>query len=160
MPNSREGYRADLEALRGLAILLVVAYHAGVPALAGGFVGVDVFFVLSGYFTTRLLAREYGTTGTVDLPAFWGRRALRLLPALAVVVAVTLLAVWTLWAPIDRADVAGTTQAVVTGRANNAFAREAVNYFGGFSSPFLHTWSLAVELQVALFAPAIFLVLV
>src|SRR4051812_28419413 len=110
MPTSRPGYRADLEALRGLAILLVVAYHAGVPVLAGGFVGVDVFFVLSGYFMARLLVQEYGATGSIDLPAFYGRRAMRLLPALLVVVAATLAAVWTLFAPIDRAGVAETAR--------------------------------------------------
>src|SRR5688500_19092662 len=103
MPSSRPGHRADLEALRGLAILLVVAYHSGVPALAGGFVGVDVFFVLSGYFTTRILVQEYGTTGSVDLPAFWRGRAMRVLPELLVVVIATMVAVWTLWAPFDRA---------------------------------------------------------
>ena len=157
MPTSRPGHRSDLEALRGLAILLVVAYHAGVPALAGGFIGVDVFFVLSGYFTTRILVQEYGTTGSVDLWAFWSRRALRLLPVLLVVVAATLLAVWTIWAPIDRAGIAETSRSVVTGRANIAFARDAVNYFGGASSPFLHAWSLAVELQVALFGPLLFI---
>ena len=150
MPTSRPGYRTDLEALRGLAILLVVAYHAGVPALAGGFVGVDVFFVLSGYFTARFLVQEYGTTGSVGLLAFWGRRALRLLPVLLVVVTATLVAVWTVWAPIDRAEPAETARAVLLGLANNAFAREAVNYFGGASSPFLHAWSLAVDLQTML----------
>ena len=159
MTPSRPGYRTDLEALRGLAILLVVAYHAGVPFLAGGFVGVDVFFVLSGYFTARILVQEYGTMGSVDLLAFWRRRALRLLPALLVVVAATLVAVWTLWAPIDRAEIASTARAVVSGTANNAFAREAVNYFGRADSPFLHTWSLGVEMQVALFGPLIFLAL-
>ena len=159
MPTPRAGYRSDLEALRGIAILLVVAYHAGVPALAGGFVGVDVFFVLSGYFMTRILVQEYGTTGSVDLLAFYRKRALRLLPALLVVVAATLLLAWTLWAPIDRADVAGTAGAVLLGNANNAFAREAVNYFGGARSPFLHMWSLGVELQVSLFGPLLFLAL-
>src|SRR5688572_27837705 len=159
MPTSRPGYRTDLEALRGLAILLVVAYHAGVPALAGGFVGVDVFFVLSGYFTARLLVQEYGTTGSVDLLSFWGRRALRLLPALLVVVAATMAAVWTVWAPIDRAEVAETARAVLSGQANNAFARDAVNYFAGASSPFLHAWSLAVEMQVTLLGPALFVAL-
>ena len=159
MSASRPGHRADLEALRGLAILLVVAYHAGVSVLAGGFVGVDVFFVLSGYFTTRVLVQEYGTTGSVNLLAFWRHRVLRLLPALLVVVAATLALVWMVWAPIDRADVAATARAVLSGRANNAFAREAVNYFGGASSPFLHAWSLGVELQVALFGPLLFVAL-
>ena len=156
MAASRPGHRADLEALRGLAILLVVAYHAGVPLLAGGFVGVDVFFVLSGYFTARVLVQEYGTTGSVDLLAFWRHRVLRLLPALLVVVAATLGVVWVLWAPIDRAALADSARAVLTGTANDAFAREAVNYFGGASSPFLHAWSLGVELQVALFGPLLF----
>ena len=156
---SRPGYRADLEALRGLAILLVVAYHAGVPVLAGGFVGVDVFFALSGYFTTRALVQEYGATGSVDLPAFYAKRARRLLPALLVMVAATLAAVWTLWAPIDRAAVAQTARSVLLGIPNNTFAREAVNYFAGASSPFLHTWTLGVELQVALFGPPLFLAL-
>ena len=159
MPPTRPDHRADLEALRGLAILLVVAYHAGVPALAGGFVGVDVFFVLSGYFMARLLVKEYGTTGSVDLPAFWGRRMRRLLPVLLLVVVATLAAVWTIWAPIDRAAIADTARAVLTGRANNAFARDAVNYFGRADSPFLHAWSLSVELQVALFGPPLFLAL-
>jgi peptidoglycan/LPS O-acetylase OafA/YrhL len=159
MPTSRAPFRPDLEALRGLAVLLVVAYHAGVPALAGGFVGVDVFFVLSGYFTTRLLVREYAATGTVDLAAFYGRRALRLLPALLVVVVATLAAVWTLYAPIDRAEVASTARSVVFGTANHAFARRSVDYFGGADSPFLHTWSLAVEQQVSLFWPLLFLAL-
>ena len=156
MPVSRPGWRADLEALRGLAILLVVAYHAGVPSLAGGFVGVDVFFVLSGFFTARLLVREYATTGSVDLPGFYARRALRLLPALVVVVVATLLGVWALWAPIDRAAVADTARSVLFGIPNIAFARDAVNYFGGAASPFLHTWSLGVELQVSLFGPLLF----
>ncbi len=159
MSTSRPPLRTDLEALRGLAILLVVAYHAGVPALAGGFVGVDVFFVLSGFFTTRLLVREYAATGSVDLAAFYGRRARRLLPALLVVVAATLAAVWTLYAPIDRAAIAATARSVALGTANNAFARQSVNYFGGADSPFLHTWSLAVEQQVSLFGPLLFLAL-
>src|SRR3982751_2282316 len=159
MATSRPGYRADLEALRGLAVLLVVAYHSGVPALGGGFVGVDVFFVLSGYFTARLLVQEYGTTGSIDLPAVYGRGVMRLLPALLVVVVATLLAVWTLFAPIDRGDVAATAGAVLTGTSNNAFARDAVNYFGGARSPFLHTWTLGVELQMALFGPPLFLAL-
>ncbi|GLC26932.1 acyltransferase family protein [Roseisolibacter agri] len=159
MSTSRPPFRTDLEALRGLAILLVVAYHAGVPALAGGFVGVDVFFVLSGFFTTRLLVREYAATGSVDLAAFYGRRARRLLPALLVVVAATLAAVWTLYAPIDRAAIAATARSVALGTANNAFARQSVNYFGGADSPFLHTWSLAVEQQVSLFGPLLFLAL-
>ena len=159
MRTTRPALRADLEALRGAAILMVVAYHAGVTVLAGGFVGVDVFFVLSGFFTARLLIAEYATTGTVDLAAFYGKRALRLLPALLVVVLATLIAVWTLYAPIDRAAIATTARSVVSGTANDAFARSAINYFSATESPFLHTWSLAVEMQVSLFGPLLFLAL-
>src|SRR3954468_19564183 len=99
-------FRADLEGLRGVAILLVVLFHAGVRAAQGGFVGVDVFFVLSGFFITGMLARSWAADRTIDLGEFWGRRALRLLPPLLLVLGATLALVMTLYAPIDRADVA------------------------------------------------------
>ena len=102
----RPAFRPDIEGLRGIAILLVVLFHAGVSAFAGGFVGVDVFFVLSGFFITALLARELTETGDVDVNAFYTRRALRLLPALLVTLLVTLGAVFWLYAPIDRAAIA------------------------------------------------------
>ena len=153
----RSAYVPELDGLRAVAVIAVLLFHSEPNGLvSGGFVGVDIFFVLSGYFTARILVQEYGTTGSVDLLAFWRRRALRLLPALIVVVGATLLAVWTLWAPIDRAAIAATAKAVLSGTANNAFARETVNYFAGADSPFLHTWSLGVELQVSLFGPLLF----
>src|SRR5881275_3694215 len=100
MAAERAGFRPDIEGIRGAAILLVVAFHAGVSWLAGGFVGVDVFFVLSGYLITGLLAREVATTGDVDLPEFYARRARRLLPAMLVVLLSTIgLSLW-LYAPI------------------------------------------------------------
>src|SRR3954471_22095158 len=102
MSGERPPFRPDIEGLRGVAILLVVLFHAEVPALSGGFVGVDVFFVLSGFFITGLLVRERETSGEVDLTSFYGRRALRLLPALLLVLLATLLGVMTLYAPIDR----------------------------------------------------------
>jgi peptidoglycan/LPS O-acetylase OafA/YrhL len=157
MPAPRPPFRPDLEGLRGLAVLLVVAYHAGVPGLGGGFVGVDVFFVLSGYFTARLLAREYAATGAIDVPGFYARRARRLLPALLLVLAATLALAWGLYAPIDRAAVATAARAAALGVSNHAFARDAVDYFGaGARSPLLHTWSLSVELQAALVWPLLF----
>src|SRR4051812_9783276 len=102
---ARPAFRPDLEGLRGVAILLVVLFHAGVSWLSGGFVGVDVFFVLSGFFITGLLVREYSETGEVDTFAFYGRRALRLLPPLLVVLVAILAIVMVLYAPIDRADI-------------------------------------------------------
>ena len=85
-------FRADVEGLRALAVIVVVLFHAKVTAFAGGFVGVDVFFVLSGFLITSLLLRELSTTGTVSLSNFWARRARRLLPASGLVIVVTLIA--------------------------------------------------------------------
>jgi peptidoglycan/LPS O-acetylase OafA/YrhL len=78
-------FRPDIEGLRAIAILLVVACHCGVPRFAGGFVGVDVFFVLSGYLITRIRSRELSETARIDFTAFFARRARRLLPTSALV---------------------------------------------------------------------------
>jgi peptidoglycan/LPS O-acetylase OafA/YrhL len=153
----RPAFRPDIEGLRGLAILLVVLFHAGVPALRGGFVGVDVFFVLSGFFITAMLARELSETGDVDVNAFYTRRALRLLPALLITLVVTLGAVFWLYAPIDRAAIAADARAVALYGGNMAFASGAVDYFGTGDNPLLHTWSLAVEEQFYLVWPLLFL---
>jgi peptidoglycan/LPS O-acetylase OafA/YrhL len=124
----RPGFRSDIEGLRGVAILLVVGFHAGVSRLAGGFVGVDVFFVLSGYLITGLLAREVMRTGDVDLPEFYARRARRLLPALLVVLLATIaIALW-LYAPIDQPRIASDARAVALHYGNVLFAQNAVNY--------------------------------
>ena len=90
--SERSGFRPDIEGLRAVAILLVVAYHAAVPGFSGGFIGVDVFVVVSGYLITGLLVREMEATGGLDLRRFYARRARRLLPAAALVVLVTLVA--------------------------------------------------------------------
>src|SRR5215217_7361539 len=127
MAGERPTFRSDIEGLRGVAILLVVLFHARVRALAGGFVGVDVFFVLSGFFITGLLVRERETDGGIDLSAFYGRRALRLLPALLLVLLATLLGAMTLYAPIDRPAIASTARAVALHAGNIEFARSAVN---------------------------------
>ena len=83
-PAPRLRYEPALAGLRGLAVLAVMGYHARVGWLRGGFIGVDVFFVLSGYLITALLLAEHAQTGRIDTPAFWARRARRLLPALFV----------------------------------------------------------------------------
>src|SRR5687767_11628268 len=123
MAEERSAFRPDIEGLRGVAIVLVVLFHAGVRGLAGGFVGVDVFFVLSGFFITRLLDRELADTGTVDLTAFYGRRALRLLPLLLLTLLVTLAAAMWLYAPIDRPLIAANARAVALYSGNIEFAR-------------------------------------
>src|ERR1700736_1769071 len=85
----RTGFRGDIEGLRAVAVLAVVLFHAGVPGVGGGFIGVDVFFVISGFLITGMLWREVSTTGGVRLGRFYGARARRLLPASATVGVVT-----------------------------------------------------------------------
>jgi hypothetical protein len=136
----RPDFRPDVEGLRGVAILLVVLFHAGVPALAGGFVGVDVFFVLSGFFITGLVARALGDDGTVDLPAFYAQRALRLLPVLLVVLAAGLGAVAWLYAPIDRASAAAGARAAALSASNRRVgARVGRSTYTSGDDPFLPT---------------------
>src|SRR5689334_6178530 len=85
------GFRPDIEGLRGIAVLIVVAFHCGIPGVTGGFVGVDVFFVLSGYLITGLLVAEIQKFSRLNLLQFYARRVRRLLPASALVLLVTLL---------------------------------------------------------------------
>jgi peptidoglycan/LPS O-acetylase OafA/YrhL len=157
MVPERPAFRPDIEGLRGVAILLVVGFHAGVRGLSGGFVGVDVFFVLSGFFITGLLVRELAQNGGVDLTEFYGKRALRLLPALLLVLLATLGAVMWLYAPIDRAAIAANARAVALYSGNIDFARNSLDYFSTGDNPLLHTWSLAVEEQFYLVWPLLFL---
>src|SRR5215831_10005090 len=152
----RGNFRTDIEGLRGVAILLVVAFHAGVSWLAGGYVGVDVFFVLSGYLITTMLAREVIATGDVDFADFYARRARRLLPALVVVLLATLAIAMIAYAPIDRPAIATDARAVALHYGNVVFASGAVNYHATSDNPLLHTWSLAVEEQFYIVWPLLF----
>lgn len=152
----RPEFRSDLEGLRGISILLVVLFHAGFSSVAGGFVGVDIFFVLSGFFITGLLERETAVTGGINLTNFYAKRALRLLPPMLVVLFVTLALVMWLYAPIDRPAIASNARAVAMYSGNMAFANNAVDYFAAAENPLLHTWSLAVEQQFYVFWPMVF----
>lgn len=156
MSSARPAFRPDLEGLRGVAIVLVVLFHAGAAGASGGFVGVDVFFVLSGFFITGLLVREL-TNGGLNINDFYAGRALRLLPALLVVLLVTLAGVMWLYAPIDRAVIAGNARAVALYSGNIEFARNSTDYFSAGENPLLHTWSLAVEEQFYLVWPLLLL---
>jgi peptidoglycan/LPS O-acetylase OafA/YrhL len=156
MTPDRPGFRSDIEGLRGIAILLVIAFHAGVSRLGGGFVGVDVFFVLSGYLITGLLAREVIEHGDINLPEFYSRRAKRLLPAFLLVLLVTLAIALVFYAPIDVPRIAENGRAVALHYGNVLFAQEGVNYHASGSNPFLHTWSLAVEEQFYVIWPLLF----
>ncbi len=99
--SARSGFRPDIEGLRAVAVVAVVLFHAEVPGVGGGFVGVDVFFVISGFLITGLLWREVSTTGTVGLRHFYGARARRLLPASATVGIVTMIASAVLLPPLQ-----------------------------------------------------------
>jgi peptidoglycan/LPS O-acetylase OafA/YrhL len=145
-PQSRSGYRPDIEGLRGVAVSLVVVYHA-TSRLHGGFIGVDVFFVLSGYLITDLLVREIEDTGRLSLAGFYARRARRLLPASTLVLVATILACTLFLSPLQqvRLQDSGSRTALYT--SNFWFLGHAVDYFAPdiTANPFLHTWSLAVE---------------
>jgi len=147
----------DLQGLRGVAVLLVVLYHAAVPGLPGGYVGVDMFFVISGYLITDLLFRERQRTGTISFAQFYARRARRLLPAAGLAILVTLVCSWFLFAPIEQRGHASSALAASLYFSNIWFASAANDYFAGVSeaNPFLHTWSLSVEEQFYLLWPAL-----
>ena len=157
--DSRDGFRPDLEGLRAVAVVLVLLYHAAVPGFAGGYVGVDVFFVLSGFLITGLLLREVRRTGTISLPTFYARRARRLLPASALVLLVTIVASAFMLPPLRVPDVAGDTASAALYVSNMRFAFQATDYLQAelAPSPVLHFWSLSVEEQFYLFWPAIVL---
>ncbi|MGH8869670.1 MAG: acyltransferase family protein [Actinomycetes bacterium] len=154
------GFRPDVEGLRAVAVGAVLLFHAGVPFAPGGFVGVDVFFVISGFLITGLLVGELSATGTASLPRFYARRAKRLLPMAAVVLASVAALSWLLQAPVRRMEVAGDVVASALYVVNWRLSERAVDYFGhgGPDSPVQHFWSLAVEEQFYLAWPALLLV--
>ena len=151
----RLGFRGDIEGLRAVAILLVIAAHAGVPWLAGGFIGVDVFFVLSGYLITGLLLQEIRKTGGLRMWKFYTRRLRRLLPALLfMVICISLLAM-TLLAPFEQLNIVPAARAASVWVSNIYFAFTDFGYFAPAADEnlFLHTWSLGVEEQFYLIWP-------
>jgi peptidoglycan/LPS O-acetylase OafA/YrhL len=145
-----------LDGLRALAVLAVIAFHEQAPAMPGGFLGVDIFFVLSGYLITDLLAAHWDRSGRLDLRGFWARRARRLLPALAV-----LLVVVTVAAAVIEPDQLGRLRpallAAVTYSSNWWQAWQHQSYFTtlGPPPPYRHLWSLAIEEQFYLVWPLI-----
>jgi peptidoglycan/LPS O-acetylase OafA/YrhL len=155
------GFRGDIEGLRAVAVLLVVLFHAGVPLVGGGFVGVDVFFVLSGFLITGLLVDELASTGTISLTDFYARRIRRLLPMSTLVLAATAVAAYLLIPPINRVGVGGDIVAAALWVANWRFAVGSTQYMADTDqSPLLHYWSLSVEEQFYVLWPLLLLVLV
>ena len=151
---ARMQFRPELEGLRGVAVALVVLFHARLLGFRGGFVGVDAFYVLSGFLITRLLLGEIAATGSLDLVTFYARRARRILPAAIAAVVVVLACSAFVVAPLDLPAI--TVDATASGlfAGNVLFAIRATDYFASTTpSPFLHYWSLGVEEQFYLVWP-------
>ena len=150
------GYSPSLDGLRAIAVIAVIAYHAGASWLPGGFLGVDLFFVLSGFLITTLLLDEFRRWGSIDLLAFWGRRVRRLVPALLVVTAATLVVAWLVGSSRGGSNGRDALASLLYVNNWNQVATQT-NYFDQFlgASPFLHTWSLAIEEQFYLVWPPV-----
>jgi peptidoglycan/LPS O-acetylase OafA/YrhL len=147
--------RAEIQALRALAVGLVIVYHLRPSALPGGYVGVDVFFVISGYLISRHLLKEAATTGRVDLAAFWAGRVRRILPAALLTTVAVVVGAALLLPRTAAADVGRTAWWAALSAANWLFAAHAVDYQAQSpdASPFEHFWSLGVEEQFYLVWP-------
>lgn len=152
-------YRPEIDGLRAVAVLPVIAFHAGFSGFSGGFVGVDVFFVISGYLITGILTSDL-EQGRFSILRFYERRARRILPALFVVLAASIVAAQFLLMPPPFADFAASVFAVALFLSNMLFIAE-VDYFGpaAEATPLLHTWSLAVEEQFYILFPLLLWVL-
>jgi peptidoglycan/LPS O-acetylase OafA/YrhL len=157
------GYKAHIDGLRAVAVLLVVLYHIGIPGIHGGFIGVDVFFVISGYLITSLLLAESVQHGRIDLAGFYARRVRRLFPAMMIVVLATIGLGAVFLLPIFSEQSALAKSAIATSFyvSNFYFWRYTGDYFGSPTDfePLLHTWSLAVEEQFYLVWPLLIIVL-
>jgi peptidoglycan/LPS O-acetylase OafA/YrhL len=168
--NLRAKHHPSLDGVRALAVLTVVAYHLGAPFARGGFLGVDLFFVLSGFLITTLLLEERLETGRLALTAFWRRRARRLLPALFAMLTVVVFVPWFVTTFISTTALAGFDVSAIRGGAlaswfyiANWFAIvHGHSYFAQLAlpSPLNHTWSLAIEEQFYLVWPLVTLALV
>ncbi len=162
-------FRPDIEGLRAVAVLIVVFDHLSFPGFGGGFIGVDVFFVISGYLITSLLVAEYAEKasersgrGTVSIAHFYLRRARRILPAALAVIAAVVVAAWFLLNSLRIAQVRHDALWAALFGSNIIFIRQSSNYFTvglASSSPFQHYWSLAVEEQFYFVWPVLLIVL-
>jgi peptidoglycan/LPS O-acetylase OafA/YrhL len=155
-------HRDDIQGLRAIAVVTVICAHAGVPFLPGGFVGVDVFFVISGFLITQLLFREVQRTGRVSLLGFYARRARRILPAATLVTLATLVASAIWLSAVDLQTIVRDALWATFFLANVHFAAVGTDYFAQEEppSPLQHYWSLSVEEQFYLVWPVVLLLLV
>jgi peptidoglycan/LPS O-acetylase OafA/YrhL len=154
MSRTSSGYRPEIDGLRAIAVLCVLAFHVGLPGFSGGFVGVDVFFVISGYLITGIIADEIAATGRLDFKKFYVRRIRRVMPALFVVLALTWLAAWALLS-LPHFDSFNDSFLAAIFSVSNIHYFLSADYFDAVSEvkPLLHTWSLGVEMQFYLVWP-------
>src|SRR3984957_14556344 len=159
-PGEGRESRADIQGLRAVAVTMVVIYHLYPAALPGGFAGVDVFFVISGYLITGHLWRGYARTGKVGLDDFWGRRARRLVPAAVLVLTVTWIASRIIEPATQLANTAQQILASALYVQNWQLSADAVDYLksNDAATPVQHFWSLSVEEQFYLVWPLLFLI--
>ncbi len=152
-------YRADIDGLRALAVLPVVLYHVGVPGFGGGFVGVDIFFVISGYLICGMIDQDI-RSGAFSLGNFYKRRILRILPALFAMFAVTGVLAYAYCLPVEFEDFSKSLASAV-GSVSNIYFAQTAGYFDApaETKPLLHTWSLGVEEQFYFVAPLLMLLL-
>lgn len=157
MNSSANQYRPDIDGLRAFAVLSVIAYHAAPSAFRGGFIGVDVFFVISGFLISGIILRELDE-GRFSLAGFYARRIRRLLPALVIVVSGTLALGWYYLLPHEFASLGKHVLAGASYVSNLALKREA-GYFDAAAEqkPLLHLWSLGIEEQFYLVWPLLLL---
>ena len=151
------GHRPEIDGLRSLAILPILLLHCGVSALAGGYIGVDIFFVISGYLITAIVMREV-VAGSFSLVDFYRRRIVRILPALVVMIAVVLAAGCVLLFPVELRKL-GQSAAATAAFGSNIYFYLTIDYFSSDTNPLVHTWSLAVEEQFYLLYPLLLIAL-
>jgi peptidoglycan/LPS O-acetylase OafA/YrhL len=154
-------FRPDVEGLRAVAIILVVLFHAGVRGLSGGYVGVDVFFVISGFVITGVLLRERAQTGGTSILAFYGRRCRRIIPAATLVIVATVVLAYVLVGDTGGSEAATDGRWAAIFLANFHFIAAGTNYLTAQQppSPLQNFWSLAVEEQFYIVYPSVFLIL-
>lgn len=154
--------RLDLQGLRAIAVSVVVFAHAGVAGFSGGYVGVDIFFILSGFLITGALYKEFRANGKLNILGFYSRRLKRLLPAMAFMITITLVAAFVLLPEFQAKAQIGSAPFASLWLSNFYFTFAELDYFNelGQKDLFLHTWSLGVEEQFYLLWPLLFLLLV